>query len=335
MIKDLITISNLLQFRQLNSEKRKVVSEALNKDVQERNIRKIHVNAQVKAMISFIESVANVVNTVVLYFTVRTSYSSLLIVLNLYMIILPYCFLMNTSHNKDRVVDNGWTNVFKNILSNKTVNGDREQKEEDHDQDLIRPKKVDMTNSDSRKTSVTILSEVACCSNEQNPARKCKVSPQYHNQIGQRVNKPQNSNSCGELITKMRENVEDENEYLMYFQKLVRLEDTIKQEATDNQFEFEDDNLPNSIPDVSCQHRDVKCKGKRSNLDESLKYRKQSKVFQNFEEIELQPRFLMLKIERTRLRRQALSEIHSFKDDEERCKSSIERLINLEEDFIQ
>ena len=127
---------------------------------------------------------------------------------------------------------------------------------------------LNMTNSDSRKTSVTISSEVACCSNEQNPSRKS--SPQYHNQIGQRVNMPQNLNSYGKLIVKMRENVEDEKEYLKHFQKLVRLEDTIKQEATDNQFEFKDDNLPNFIPDASCQHREVKCQGKRSNLEEDV-----------------------------------------------------------------
>ena len=33
----------------------------------------------------------------------------------MYMIILPYAFLMNTSHNKDKVAEHGWANVIKNV----------------------------------------------------------------------------------------------------------------------------------------------------------------------------------------------------------------------------
>ena len=44
-----------------------------------------------------------------------------------YDVILPYAFLMNTSHNKSRVVALGWNNVILNILGiNNTL-----QKEDD------------------------------------------------------------------------------------------------------------------------------------------------------------------------------------------------------------
>ena len=33
----------------------------------------------------------------------------------MYLIILPYFSLMNTSYNKDRIIKNGWKNVFKNL----------------------------------------------------------------------------------------------------------------------------------------------------------------------------------------------------------------------------
>ena len=36
--------------------------------------------------------------------------------MSLYMILLPYAFLMNTSHNKKRIVKYGWSNVFKNLI---------------------------------------------------------------------------------------------------------------------------------------------------------------------------------------------------------------------------
>ena len=33
-----------------------------------------------------------------------------------YHVILPYAFLMNTSHNKNRIVEQGWINVFRNLF---------------------------------------------------------------------------------------------------------------------------------------------------------------------------------------------------------------------------
>ena len=78
-------------------------------------MKRVYVNAQVKAMISFLETFSNIVYVIVLYFTVRTSFGTLVILCSLYMIILPYAFLMNTSHNKDKVVEHGWANVFKNV----------------------------------------------------------------------------------------------------------------------------------------------------------------------------------------------------------------------------
>ena len=78
--------------------------------------RKILVNAQVKAMISLLELSSNVVYMVIIVSTVKTSYTTLIQVMFLYMIILPYAFLMNTSHNKKRIVEYGWSNVLKNLI---------------------------------------------------------------------------------------------------------------------------------------------------------------------------------------------------------------------------
>ena len=75
------------------------------------------VNAQVKAMISLLELSSNVIYNVILSFTVKTSYATLVQWIFLYMILLPYAFLMNTSHNKNRIVEYGWINVFKNLIT--------------------------------------------------------------------------------------------------------------------------------------------------------------------------------------------------------------------------
>ena len=69
-------------------------------------------------MVCLIEAATNVIYITILstYFSVRTGFGTYVVMVFLYMIILPYCFLMNTSHNKNRIVQHGWKNVFNNVL---------------------------------------------------------------------------------------------------------------------------------------------------------------------------------------------------------------------------
>ena len=39
----------------------------------------------------------------------------------LYFVILPYTFLMNTRYNKNRVVEEGWKNVLRNVIGCKSM----------------------------------------------------------------------------------------------------------------------------------------------------------------------------------------------------------------------
>ena len=38
-----------------------------------------------------------------------------------FMIVSPYSFLMNTSHNKNRIIEHGWINVMKNMTTNNSI----------------------------------------------------------------------------------------------------------------------------------------------------------------------------------------------------------------------
>ena len=78
-------------------------------------MKKVRVNAEVKAMVSLIEAFINITYLVVIKFTVRTSFGTLMIQTSMYLIILPYFSLMNTSYNKDRIIENGWKTLFKNL----------------------------------------------------------------------------------------------------------------------------------------------------------------------------------------------------------------------------
>ena len=79
------------------------------------------VNAQVTAVTTSFEALGNVVIVIIRICSglgaVRRVWSShLWLGLILYFVLLPFLFLMNTKHNKNRVIEEGWQNVFKNVF---------------------------------------------------------------------------------------------------------------------------------------------------------------------------------------------------------------------------
>ena len=95
---------------------REVPDGVVSQDADAINQRKILVNAQVKAMISLLELSSNIGYVIIISFTIKTSFATLVHFMFLYMVLLPYAFLMNTSHNKNRIVEYGWRNVFSNLI---------------------------------------------------------------------------------------------------------------------------------------------------------------------------------------------------------------------------
>ena len=87
----------------------------LSKDIQIRNMRKVKVNAQVTFVIYILESVANFSILVVWVFVSGMS-SEMTVTMGVvwFHIVLPYTFLMNTSHNKNLLTDDGWWNTIRN-----------------------------------------------------------------------------------------------------------------------------------------------------------------------------------------------------------------------------
>ena len=79
-------------------------------------MRKVQINAQVTAIISGLEVFGNVTIIILLAVTKGTSLLSLIHSMVFYAILIPRLFLMNTSHNKNRVVEKGWINIMKNLI---------------------------------------------------------------------------------------------------------------------------------------------------------------------------------------------------------------------------
>ena len=78
-------------------------------------MRKVTVNAHVTFFLWILETLANVSIIIVWMFIYgKTTFETLTLSMLIYYVILPNSFLMNTSHNKHLIVDNGLWNTIRN-----------------------------------------------------------------------------------------------------------------------------------------------------------------------------------------------------------------------------
>ena len=89
----------------------------LSHEVQNRNVKKVKINAQITFVIYVLECIANTSIYIIWGFVYGTSnHVTLGLAILWFHIILPYMFLMNTSHNKNRIMNDGWWNTIKNTI---------------------------------------------------------------------------------------------------------------------------------------------------------------------------------------------------------------------------
>ena len=91
----------------------------LSEELQKQNSRNIRVNAQVTAVITMLEFLGGCVFMIGRVCRMPIAFGSLAgvtLTMILYFVVLPYAFLMNTRYNKNRILENGWINVLKNMV---------------------------------------------------------------------------------------------------------------------------------------------------------------------------------------------------------------------------
>ena len=84
-------------------------------ETQLRTQRRVKVNAQITFILWLIESVMNIV-IIISMFAGSLGQTTFTLNMILFLIILPYSYLNNTSHNKSRIAEEGWLNILRNIL---------------------------------------------------------------------------------------------------------------------------------------------------------------------------------------------------------------------------
>jgi hypothetical protein len=120
-----------LYFRQVDP----TINEAprhLSEDIQQRNIRKVKVNAQVAFAIYILETIGIFSMLLIWFFFGKTEFARTASTL-LYYVLLPYIYLLNTSNNKDRITDEGWWSTVRYALGmpNKNVTEIHSQAQEE------------------------------------------------------------------------------------------------------------------------------------------------------------------------------------------------------------
>ena len=104
-----------IKYRQTNPTPDNDAANCLPLDTQMRNIRKVQVNAQVTFAIYILETVA-LASVVILWFAIRKNELSVTLAFVSFYVVLPYTFLMNTSHNKNLITEHGFLNTLRNAI---------------------------------------------------------------------------------------------------------------------------------------------------------------------------------------------------------------------------
>ena len=319
-------------------------------------MKKIRVNAQVKAMVSLIESVFNVTYVFIVLFTVSTSYGTLMISAMLYLIILPYVSLMNTSYNKELIIEDGWKTVFQNVTLGK----------------MMKSVTAEIIPESGKRAATSSDNEVSNCSNEifttasttLRTRRKDKILPfqqpnskgspsvneNFNSSVGSKSSNPikeedqsiklnQNiSSPIDKIITKLMSKIDKEDEYIQYLELLVSY---VSNSMQNNEYfydEFQETVLPNLILDTTYQQRNPRSKGKRSKSNlEIANTRQTSKMALDVKDLSNRQRNLSFRGDenaRKVFRENMLKEIQSCSSDDQRKKMLIEKLIDKEESYL-
>ena len=356
--------------RKITPSEENIAVKCLSKDIQMRNLRKLKVNADVTFVIWILEWVGYVFIMTSFIFVALLKINILLdVAIVVYYVMLPHSYLMNTSHNKDRIIDEGLKNIIKNVLHipfdlSAFVNLFRSANRENRDArtDDIITNKVE---AGERKPEISIVVR----KNIHIKNIKVDVDPRLKNSIEipeakLHIDKPCSSSGIydedgqnhlaittmtdseddmideiadndlrlsmkKQLLTYMKGSVNDEEHYIHYFLQLIDLESKMR-----NKNNLDGDNVIITVvlDEKTKERKRLSCKTKNSKNTNS-----KSKKLQNGSDAYpfLSPRGLTIsadkQFDRTLMRIKKLESIDRHCDNEEAFKKFLNELIDFEE----
>ena len=109
--------SYILILRQVNPTPDNRAANSLHRNTQLHNIKLVDVNARVTLVIWILETITNASILVTIVIFGQTSLGNTTNAMIWYYILISYTFLMNTSYNKDRIIESGWKIVIFNTIA--------------------------------------------------------------------------------------------------------------------------------------------------------------------------------------------------------------------------
>ena len=272
----------------------------------------------------------------------RRNYATLLQYFTLCMVILPYPFLMNTSHNKNRIVEHGWKNIFKNLLGKTSQNNVSGSHVSPDNEEM---KKV--MNESSKSKDLKVKQEIFSISlpaiiedpktnGDIHKEQSFGSEPCCSHTLMQKENNEKEL-ILNTLVSNMIHHITDEETYLKYLKDLL----TYKYMKNDENInsEFECTFLPNTVPSATMNSRPINIKGK-STMKKHGKVRIKSQLqdapnTNGMHRLQNQQYLHGDKTERIAIRNHILTQMNAICNNDEMYQSLIEQLIDKEESFVQ
>ena len=301
-------------FRHITAPQNNIPGIPNNAGSNERDVKKMLVNAQITALTTFLELFAMATYLIHIAYMKGPSFSTAAHAMGVYNLLLPYAFLMNTSHNKNRIIDNGWANVVGNIIGRSNP--------------LIECfNSISLGNVRNRQSTntqiamMTILEDnklVAAPFNKNEPSTSQgkKLKNQYEsNDVVLNAKKldiqDDKYNVSQKLIAGMIKNIEDEVKYIRQFKQLVAYEDDFEKGKTLSGYDLEIEYF--------------------SDYEQTNTYQNEQDVYV----IDITELYLKGDInERILMRTKILNLLNLANREDENYKHLLKELIDLEETFI-
>ena len=290
----------------------------------------------------------------------KTTFGTLTTNLVWYYLILPHTFLMNTSHNKDLIVENGWKATIKNALSlpisfkrnnqiqNIIQNIDLNTSKEDEVSRIAiisnsRTYYNDKAESEPPNVSKIQGHEIACSSGVIDTSSNTIEGPVLtRSSSSERTSDEKINLTLGyrvhfgeQILERMMNSIMHENSYLHYFKELLRLEEVLRMDVHAGEefkiIEFSQMSYVKMGKSKSSRSKQVQKSFLYDNKHN--KFHDTSKNRQH-EKIENKEKFAVSQTKRIDLRRKILEDFHTFCINEETYNDFIEILISLEEDIV-
>ena len=130
------------------------------------------VNAQVTATTTTLEFLGGLTYIIHLGISNGTNLANFIHFQSIYFIVIPYAFLMNTSNNKFRVIQNGWKGVFRNIVGKQVMGGEVEHSNNASDKISIPNKdRIQKENTDKTRQNSMVGTKTSCMSSTSGEAK--------------------------------------------------------------------------------------------------------------------------------------------------------------------